>query len=114
MIPGRRRIPTPRSRTEPRRSQRGATTLLTICVLAFALVMVMGTVAVGTAAVVEQRTQAVADVVALAAAHDVDAAAVVARGNGAAVVALDVATDGSVAVTVQVGAHRARAAARTD
>lgn len=81
--------------------------------LAFAVVMIAGTVAVGTAAVAQQRTQAVADVVALAAARDVDAAAVVAVRNDARVVELDVAGDGSVAVTVQVGAQQARAAART-
>jgi len=87
--------------------------LLTICVLAFAVAMIVGTVAVGMAAVAQQRTQAVADVVALAAARDADAVAVVAERNGARVIGVEVAGDGSVGVTVQVGAQRARAAART-
>jgi hypothetical protein len=86
---------------------------LVICVLVFAAAMIAGTVAVGAAAVAQQRAQGVADVVALAAANDTDTAPVVAGRNGAGLLDLIVGQDGSVGVTVQLAGQRARAAART-
>lgn len=104
-----RRPPRPRARP---RTERGATTLLVAAGLALAVALAAGVGRVGAAAERRARTDAVADLVALAAVTGgPDGAAAVARANGARLRSTSVVGDVTV-VRVQVRGTIAGAAAR--
>jgi uncharacterized membrane protein len=102
----------PNRATGPRRTERSAAVLLVTAVMVVTTALAIGTAHVGDAMLRRHRSQAVADVAALAAAASgVAAADRVARVNGAVVVDASTSGDGTVRVTVELGAVQTVAAA---
>jgi hypothetical protein len=96
-----------------RRGQRGAAGLVVLAgATALSAPLCLGLGRLGSAAHLRARTDAAADLVALAAVTGGDGAAGrVAAGNGVTLVALEVRPDGGVTVEVAAGGTSARAAA---